>query len=235
MTVTQHCKCNSCHWIIPLKTAKTATFRPYIFTAQDRSPTQLVFSFLAIQEQFFKVLPITGKFVDVIRLAHIFFDLSAFSHGLLSISKNNYIIFMESQALFKSTWIREFNSYEKYLPYHPYFTKGEAYILPSATQQVRAHPEFSQAPKPTVLTITLKHPWNSAIDTLRELVKNHIHNLYQTDWIRISEGRIEESSFFKTVFWQGLGWCGLCLVPCRILVPWSGIEPAPLALGSSES
>ena len=65
--------------------------------------------------------------------------------------------------------------------YHPYFTKGEAYILPSATQQVQAHPEFSQAPKPAVLTITLKHPWNSAIDTLRELVKNHIHSLHRTD------------------------------------------------------
>ena len=234
MTVTQHCKCNSCHWIIPLKIAKTATFRPYIFTAQNRSPTQLVFSFLAIQEQFFKVLPI-WKVCWCHQIGTYFLWSFCISSWSFSISKNNYIIFMESQALFKSTWIREFNSYEKYLPYHPYFTKGEAYILPSATQQVRAHPEFSQAPKPTVLTITLKHPWNSAIDTLRELVKNHIHNLYQTDWIRISEGGIEESSFFKTVFWQGLGWCGLCLVPCRILVPWSGIEPAPLALGSSES
>ena len=63
----------------------------------------------------------------------------------------------------------------------PILLKEKHISFPSVTQQVRAEPEFSQAPTLTFLTTTLRHPWNSATDTFRELVKNQTHILPHTD------------------------------------------------------
>lgn len=52
---------------------------------------------------------------------HIFSFL--FLHSSIIWSSEQLLVKMESQAIFCSTWLKDFNLREKYYPYHPYFTE----------------------------------------------------------------------------------------------------------------